>query len=307
MNQTVVSRNRLLLVGDNPFHGISHLSQGKAIERGKNLLDPDHASKLVGTALDNGADGFMFSVSDTTLSILRRTSRGRKRNSVRLYAIVPYVFEFVRLAVTEGGIPGLAKKVGREMIFSANLGSIFQGFKGVVMTDPPSLMKAYLLYEESRIRSAAGTSGTLSAIFLHEVLTDMAVGLDMEWVFKTHIGLMKSRGIQPGIHTHNLPMLLSKLRAWGIDSSGLALTTQFNSLGFGMCPSKEACESVLDKIPDSEVIAYGIMASGYLRLPQAVEYVRKLPRLTGVAVGVSKEEQARESFRVMRNELGNRT
>ena len=103
------NNHKILLVGDNPFHGISHLSQERAIARGRNLFDPNYAAELVGTALDNGADGFMFSVSDTTLSILKLACKGRERNRVKLYAIAPYAFEFVRLAVTEGGIPGLTK------------------------------------------------------------------------------------------------------------------------------------------------------------------------------------------------------
>jgi hypothetical protein len=298
-----MNNKRLLLVGDNPFHGISHLSQEKAIARGKDLLNPQYAAGLVRTALDNGADGFMFSVSDNTLSILKLALAGKPAKSVKLYAIVPYVFEFVRMAVTEGGVPGLAKKVGREVVFSGNFGSIFQGVKGVVSTDPESLLRAYLLFEEKRIRSAAGKSGVLSSLFLHEVLTDMALGLDMDWLFRTHIALMHKRGIKPGIHTHNLPYCVNKFRSWGIDRSGLAFTTQYNSLGFGMSPSREECEAVLKTIPGSEVVAYGVLASGYLKVPEAAKYVKGLPQLTGLVFGVSKEQHALETFQIMQKEL----
>jgi hypothetical protein len=297
------NNKRILLVGDNPFYGISHLSQERAISRGRKLTEPGYAAGLVCTALDSGADGFMFSVSNTTLSILKLASEGRKRNSVQLYAIVPYVFEFVRMAVTEGGITGLAKKVGKEIILSANFGSIFQGIKGVIANNPSSLLKAYLLYEESRIRAAAGNSGTLQSIFVHEVVTDMAVALRMEWLFRTHIELMEKRGIKPGFHTHNLPYLVSRFQEWGIDCRKLVFTTQFNSLGFGMCPSREECENSLDLIQESEVFAYGILASGYVKLPEAVRYINSLPQLKGVAVGVSKEHHARETFKFIKKEL----
>lgn len=298
-----MNNKRILLVGDNPFHGISHLSQERAIARGKNLSDPKFASTLVGTALDNGADGFMFSVSDTTLAILKQACAGRPQKSVRIYAIVPYVFAFVRMAVTEGGIPGLAKKVGKEVVFSGNFGSIFEGVKGVVGTDPASLLRAYLLYEESRIKAAAGKAGIVSAIFLHEVLTDMAVGLNMEWIFRTHIDLMRERGITPGIHTHQLTLLISRFKTWGIDCKGLAFTTQFNSLGFGMCPSREECEAVLKTLPESEIIAYGLLASGYLKIPEAAEYIKGLPELTGLVFGVSKDTHARDTFKLIKETL----
>jgi hypothetical protein len=298
-----MNNKRLLLVGDNPFHGISHLSQERAIARGKNLSDPHYASGLVRTALDNGADGFMFSVSNTTLAILKQTCADRPPKSVRIYAIVPYVFAFVRMAVTEGGIPGLAKKMGKEVVFSGNFGSMFEGAKGVVGTDPASLLRAYLLYEESRIKAAAGKAGVVSAIFLHEVLTDMAVGLNMEWIFRTHIALMRKRGITPGIHSHQLPLLIKQFKTWGIDCKGLAFTTQYNSLGFGMCPSREECEAVLKTLPESEIIAYGILASGYLKVPEAANYVKGFPELTGLVFGVSKESHARETFKLIKESL----
>jgi hypothetical protein len=298
-----MNNKRILLVGDNPFHGISHLSQERAIARGKNLADPEYAAGLVKTALDNGADGFMFSVSEKTLFIAKLACAGRPPNSVKLYAIVPYVFEFVRMAVTEGGIPGLAKKVGNEIVFSANFGSIFEGIKGIIANDPVNLLRAYLLYEESRIRVAAGKSGVLVSLFTHEVLTDMALALNMEWLFREHIDLMIKRKIKPGFHTHNLPFLVSRFKEWQIDCRKLAFTTQYNSLGFGMCPSREEAEAVLKEIPETEVIAYGILASGYLKLPQAIEYIKSNPQLKVVVVGVSKEQQAKESFKIIKEKL----
>ena len=62
---------KLLLVGDNPFHGISHLSQERARARGDKINHAEYAAKLVVTSLENGANGFMFSASETTLSILQ--------------------------------------------------------------------------------------------------------------------------------------------------------------------------------------------------------------------------------------------
>jgi hypothetical protein len=293
--------NRTLLVGDNPFHGISHLSQERAIARGKNLSDPAYAATLVRTALDNGADGFMFSVSNTTLSVLKLACAGRKPRSVKLYPIVPYVFEFVRMAVTEGGIPGLAKKLGKEIIVSANIGSIYQGTKGVLANDPASLIRAYLMFEESRIRRAAGPAGDLHAIFLHEVVSDMALSLNMKWLFNAHIGLMQNHGIRPGIHTHNLPSMVRYLKQQDINLPAIALTTQFNALGFGMTPSRQEYEKTLESIPGTEMVAFGILASGYVKLPEALKYINGLPGIGGVVIGVSKEKQAEESFRLAKS------
>lgn len=294
---------RTLLVGDNPFHGISHLSQERATSRESTLADPAHAADLVRTSLQNGADGFMFTVSETTLSILRELGSETGQNGLQLYAIAPYAYEFVRLAVVGGGIRGLAMKLGREVAFSGNLGAIRHGLKGVVTADPGSLLRSYLMYEEYRLRSSAGKGATLTSILLHEVVTDMALALGMRWAFETHVSHSLGRGMKPGFETRNFAYLVKKLDEWGIDRSKVVIAAPFNPVGFQMCPSKEECERALETVPDAEVIAFSILAAGYVKPPEAVEYVANTPGLNGVAVGVSKEHHARETFKLLRERL----
>ena len=88
--------SKLLLVGDNPFQGISHLSQERARNRGKNIVSPaEQAANVVLSSLKNGADGFSFSVSERTLSILQSLRERKRIEQVSLYAMVPYAFEYV--------------------------------------------------------------------------------------------------------------------------------------------------------------------------------------------------------------------
>ncbi len=294
---------RLLLVGDNPFHGISHLSQARAASRGADVTSPERAAGLVSAALDNGADGFMFSASETTLAVLRRLVRDRKGGGPRLYVIVPYAYEYVRMAVLAGGVPGLAKGVGRQIVMSGNWRAITNGLRGVLANDPSYLLKAYLSLETSRIRSAAGGKCVVASIMLHELLTDMALALDMKWVVETHIEYMSGRRIKPGFETRNLPYLVRKFEEWGIDSRRVALAASFNPVGFQMCPSKESCEEALGRIPGTEVIAFSILAAGYVKPAEAAAYVAALPSLSGVAVGVSRMEQAQQTFQLLRGAL----
>jgi hypothetical protein len=44
-----------------------------------------------------------------------------------------------------------------------------------------------------------------------------------------------------------------------------------------------------------EVIAFSILAGGYIGLSEAIEYIKNLP-IVGVSVGVSNEKQAQETF-----------
>jgi len=292
----------IFLVGDNPFHGISHLSQDRARVRDGAVTSPEYAAGLVMTSIENGADGFMFSVSDTTLSMLR-IIRQRGGKPLSLYALVPYAYDYVRLATQVGGIPGLARKFAWQLMLSANFKAIMMGLKGVMGTDLAALLKAYVSYEVSRIRSAAGKCGKLDSVLLHEIVTDLALGLNLDSLFRSHVDFMLRLGIKPGFETRNFPYFVSRFKEWGIDLHDVMIATPFNKIGFQMNPSRSECEKALAQVPESNVIAMSILAAGYLKLHEAIEYIGGLSNLKRVVVGVSKERHACETFRLLQKEL----
>lgn len=300
----MISRNGVaLLVGDNPFHGISHLSQERARVRGNESTCADYAAKLVMISLENEANGFMFSVSDKTLSILRRIREEGKINRLSLYAIVPYAFEYVRLTAQNGGILGLGKKLAKEIIFSGNAKAVAMGLKGIFGSDPASLMKTYLTYEISRIKSAAGKEVNLQSVMLHELITDMALALDLDWLFKSYIDFVLKHGITPGFNTGNFAYLVNKFREWDVPLNKITVAAPFNKVGFQMIPSKHKCEQILKSIPEPNVIAISILAAGYLKPLDAINYIATLPNIKGVSVGVSKESHACETFKLLAEKL----
>jgi hypothetical protein len=290
---------KLILVGDNPFHGISHLSQERA--RGRTGLERSASddAKIVATALANGADGFSFSVSEVTLSILKNLRKRSDIEPVKLYAIVPYAFEYVRIA-TQTGTPGLAKKFAKQIVFSGNVGALFEGIGAVVTFSPAALMRTYLAYEISRIKSAVGKKGVLSSVLLHEVITDLALALDLEWLFKAYVTYLNKKGIIPGFNTRNFPFLVKKFEEWHIRLDQTVVETQFNKMGFQMNPSREEYEHALLRSDRPNALAISIMAAGYLKPVEAMEYVAGLENLIGMVVGVSTEKQAIDTFQLLR-------
>lgn len=286
-----------LLVGDNAFHGISHLSQQRARERSvkDNPSDVECATRLVKLSLQNGAMGFMFSVSSTTLSILKALDQDEKPS---LYAIIPYAYEYVRLATKVGGISGLAKQISREIIFSKNIFSVAPNLIGLIRVDPSAFLRAYLIYEISKIKSAAGKNANLRSVLLHEVMTDMALALDLDWFFKSYVRFFSKSSIRPGFETRNFPYLVQKLKEWNIDMSKITIAASFNKVGFQMNPSKDECENALHDCQGAQIISFSILAAGYLKLEIAAEYLNTLENLSGVAVGVSREIHARETFKL---------
>jgi hypothetical protein len=294
---------KLLLVGDNPFHGISHLSQEKARARGREISQTDFAANLVTTSLNNGANGFMFSVSETTLSIVDKIGNIQGCDCTSLYAIVPYAYEYVRLA-TRLGISGLSKKLGKGIILSGNLRAFALGFKGLARMDIEALLKAYLSFEISRIKSAARNRHKLSSVLLHEIITDMGLALNLDWLFKSYIDFLQELGTKPGFETRNFAFLVAKFKEWNIDFRKITLVAPFNKIGFQMNPSRKKCETALSLIPESQTIGMSILAAGYLNLHEASEYIKNRNNLQGVVVGVSKNYQASETFDFLSSKLG---
>jgi hypothetical protein len=291
---------KLLLVGDNPFLGISHLSQERARVRGMDVTKSAEAGELVATALSNGANGFLFSVSQPTLAILDAWRRIENERPMALYAIAPYAYEYVRAAVRLGGLPGLVMDVGSKVLRSRNPRAIVEGMRGIVQNDPSRLLKAYMSYESARVRAAVGTRGEFVSLLIHELVTDMALGLGMDWLFRAHVDFCTSMGLKPGFNTSNLPHLVRRFREWEIELNGCVIAAPFNAEGFQMSPSREECEQALAELDGVEVIGFSILAAGHLDYFDAIEYVTKLSNLSGVAVGVSKVEHARSTFRHLR-------
>ncbi|MCW3983065.1 MAG: hypothetical protein NWE96_03630 [Candidatus Bathyarchaeota archaeon] len=293
-----------LLVGDNPFHGISHLSQQRARTRfDQNQETIEHAANLVALSLENGADGFMFSVDQTTLSIIEKVSQNHSGEPVRLYAIAPYAYEYVRKATHNGGVSGLAKSLAKELLLSSNIKVVASNVAGLLRLNLSALLKTYVAYELSRIKAAAKRNVVLESFMLHELVTDMALALNLEGLCKSYIDFLEERNIRPGFETRNFPYLVNKFREWNIDFSKLTLTSAFNKVGFQMCPSKLECEQALNRACEAEVIAMSVLAAGYLKPAEAVGYLAGLSGLSGLVIGVSKERQAAETFRLFKSGL----
>jgi len=298
-----VEMHKLLLVGDNPFHGISHLSQERARSRGEAIVSSaDQAANVVLTSLKNGADGFSFSVSELTLSILRTLRERKSIDQVSLYAMVPYAFEYVRVA-TQIGTPGLVKRFAKQVALTGNVRAILEGLWSAVRTDPEGLMNTYLAYELSRIRSSAGKQAKLVSVLLNEVIADMGVALNFDWLFKSFIRYLSKRGITPGFNTRNFPYFVNKFNEWGINLDETLIVTPFNKAGFQMNPSKEECEKTLKSLSRQNVLAISVLAAGYFKPSVAVDYLASLENLKGVITGVSNEQQAHETFKLFKEKL----
>ena len=296
--------DRILLIGDNPFQGVSHLSLERARMRSEESSTPERAAQVLKAALESGADGFLMSVSDVSLDMLKALRHDT--NPLGIYAIVPYTFALVRSAVRLGGIPGLGQEVAKDIVRSRNWRAVRSAALGGALTDPGALFEAYLHYEVGHIRAAHGPSARLESLLVHEIVTDMALALDLDWMFRRLLGVARTYGVKPGLNTRNLPLLVEKLRRWNIPLDGMVFAAPFNAAGFQMAPTREACEATLATLSTSEVIGFSLLAAGYIGPEEAYEYAISHPNMKGVALGASRVEQARKTFSTFNQGFGRR-
>ena len=150
-----------------------------------------------------------------------------------------------------------------QVLRSGNLKTALIGLKGVLTSNPIDVMKAYLSYEIIRIKASAKNRGTLRSVLLHEVITDMAIALNLESLVKSYIKFMIDHDIEPGFETRNFSYFVNKFKEWGIDFNGLVIAAPFNKIGFYMNPSKAECEKALADVSGS-TCDYDEHSSGWL-------------------------------------------
>jgi hypothetical protein len=114
-------------------------------------------------------------------------------------------------------------------------------------------------------------------------------------------------GATPGFNTCNFAHLVDRFNEWNVDPCKTVIASPFNKAGFQMNPSRIACEQALEKVNGPVLVGISVLAAGYLRLEEAVDYIAALPNVRGVAVGVSKKEQAISSFRLLNERLKKNT
>jgi hypothetical protein len=287
-------------MGDNQFIGVSHLSQERARDRA-DKLNLEYMVEVISSALASGATGYTFSTHPINSQILEAMANSsRIPDQIDLYPVLPYAEGYVRLA-NEKGMEGLASEVLSRLSISERAKLLVEGGLSALRLDPAGMLKTYVDAELKRYLNTKPENATLRSVLLHEVVTDLCLGLqetDLLNLFAQHV--RDRYNVKPGFVTYNLTRFVRLFEEAGLSLKDIVIMAPFNSLGYQMSPQRASCEASLSTSQEAQVIAMSIMAGGYLSLDQAFEYLRTLPRLSGVAVGVSSKEHARETFTKLR-------
>jgi hypothetical protein len=188
-------------------------------------------------------------LSDGSSWVWEALRAGRRWRAWDVCAVVPNVAVYVREA-TDYGMFGAGWRRLRRMNPLSWLRLGFQGLfnaRGVLRRDFPTLLGLLLELEMANFRRLRPP-----LVFLHPQMTDLLLAMDHGQALEKALGrIRRGFGAEPGLATNNLGTLLPRLRAWGLEVP--YLLTAIHPHGYGMRPSRAACEEALRQYPGQVV------------------------------------------------------
>ncbi len=280
------------MLGDNPFLGISHLTQEKARDEAREAVLQNKA-KVFEAAVEGGASGFTFTACESNLELL--TYLGGCDNDLlsrmNYYILVPYAQSYVRRS-NIGGTPGLLSSTLKDVLRRRPLGLL----EALVSLKPERFAGLFIENELAPYLNVL-PNDRVKAVLLHEVLTELAIAFNLSDLLKFLDSYVEERvGVSFGLETRNFGHLHRFLSERGYCPKHLM--TPINSLGYQMAPNKEAVEEAVEDLGQkTRIIAVNVLASGTLNLDEAVEYIGKYKdKVYAVASASTKPHRIRENF-----------
>jgi hypothetical protein len=292
-----------LLIGDNSFIGVNHLSQSKARETISELTISKMAD-VVNEAILNGAEGFAFSTHPTNEKILRTLrEKNLPKQPFNIYPLLPYAEGYVRLA-NQVGMGGIFQHFISDLSLIGKVKMLLKGGISALTFDPIRFLKFYVDVEVDRYLRIKPKNAVLGSVLLHEVVTDLALAFGLTDLLSEYDKHIRRRyNVKPGYATRNFARFVKFFRESNLPLENIIIMAPFNKIGFQMPPSREECEKALSSLRMPDVLAVSLLAGGLLTLDDATEYLQSLPNLSGAVVGVSSIQHAQATFQKLRGLL----
>jgi len=273
-----------VLLGDNQFFAVNHLSDEKSREQAIRFKDDSAIIRVLDQAMEIGIGTFMCTTHDRIANICdHMRANPEKYRGFKIFPCLPYAHKYAN-AVTELGIVGTIKQYVPGNIFS----TFAKGGLAYMNKDFIKLMEIFI---DAELKMFKGINTPV--VFIQNVLTDMILGLKMYDVFKEYDQYIRKKyNAEPGYITMNLPALLDALNSVGIENP--IICSSINKIGFRMSGGKDIYEKYLTE-KTFHPIAMQVLAAGALRPNEAIEYLGKFPKIESVLFGASSKSHIQET------------
>jgi hypothetical protein len=266
-----------VLIGDNQFFGINHMSEEKARAQAMRFQDIAAIIEVLDAAYAEGIKTFMCTTHERVAEICAHFRDNRDRYpDYKFYPCMPYAHKYANAATEHGVVGAIRSFLPEENALSA----LLSGGISLARKDIEGLA-ALLIDAELKMFSGLHTP----VVLLQNIATDFLLGLGFDEAFRIFADRVRKRyQAEPGFITMNAPRLLRTLQKIGMDNP--IICTNINKLGFRMCGDIEEYEQLMSH-GDCRLIAMSVFASGALPARPALEYVCSFPQVKSIVFGAS--------------------
>ena len=275
----------LLLLGDNQFFGVNHMSEARARAQAMQFQDTSAIIEVIDIALDHGIRTFMCTTHERVREVCEHVRADPERYAdYRFYPCMPYAHKYAN-AVTEHGMLGAVRQ---SLPNSSLLGAALKGGRSLASKDVEGVMTMLI---DAEMAMFEGLSTPV--VFLQNVVTDLMLGLGFDEAFAVFARHVKERyDAEPGFITMNLPMLLDTLERVGVENP--IVCANINKIGFRMSGGLDAYARAIQE-RSFRPVAMSVFASGALQPREALQWLHDQGRVDSIVFGASSERSIRST------------
>ncbi len=290
-----------VILGDNQFFGINHMSQDKAQQLAEKFHDLKNIIGVYDIAIENGINSIMLNSHDRAKEICDHFRNNKTRYSdVNWYPSLPYPHKYANLVAEKGIMPAI-----NEVIFSDNsakglLGLITKGSSALLGQDAVKVMQMLVDIEIKAFKDL-----NIKTIFLQNIITDLLLGLKAKTFFVEYSEYIKNKyKVLPGFLTMNLPHLVKTFQEWELEE--VVICSSINKIGYLMSPDNRSYEETLKNLDHSkyQIMAMSVLASGAIKPEDAIQYVAN-QKINSIVFGASSEKNIKETKKLIDKYLTN--
>lgn len=266
-----------ILLGDNQFFGINHMSEEQARASAIKFQSDEAIMEVLNAAHEIGIKVFMCTTHARVAGICERIREDPGRyHDYAFYPCMPYAHKYANAVSELGMLEALKSFLPAEDKFTA----LIKNGMALARKDLSTLVSSLI---DAEMKPFDGLNTPV--IFLQNVVTDLLLGLGFHQVlrmFATHV--RQRYNAEPGFITMNLPKLMVALEEVGIENP--IICSNINKIGFRMCGGKDEYERTIRQ-KKFRPVAMSIFASGAIAPSEAIEYICSQKNVESIVFGAS--------------------
>jgi NAD-dependent DNA ligase len=284
-----------IILGDNQFFGINHMSQEKAQQLAEKFYDIKKICQVYDIAFETGINAVMLNSNERAKDICEYFRNNKNQyGRINWYPSIPYPHKYANTVAEKGIFPAIS-----EMIFNDNsaldiLSIIGKGGVALLAKDTIKMMQMLIDVEMKIFKGL-----NINVIFLQNIITDLILGYGIKEIFYEYSEYIRKKyNALPGLITQNMPYLINKLREWDIKE--VVICFSFNKIGYLMSPNIESYIGTVraNNSADYQLVAMSTLASGAIQPKEAYEFINQ-QNIQSVVFGASERKHIEETVKLI--------